>query len=194
MLIQQDFSQSSPKQIYRSEIFSLSTEIYFACNSTYTYAYTWHFINSASNTNTDLSANPTAQSSELVIQPYTLDYGVYKITFLVEITVELYGLLSNTVDTYIEIVPTGLAVFAIENGISSQLIGSSQSLILNPVAYSSDLDNYVAISSLTFEFYCTVLNTNDINPPIEQATSLRTFKTKQLTMTWNETCFNSPSM
>ena len=187
------FSQSWPKVIYRSKLFSLSTATLFACNVSYSTAYTWTLNILAGSTTrlVDLSANPTAQSSEIVMQANTLAYGLYQFRFRVDVTLSTSLVLSNTIETYIQIVPTGLNVFAIQNGIQSQLIGYNQEFILNPVEYTVDLDNLISPSSLTFQFYCRTTQLN-ANTQTSNRISLQMYKNNPaLPLKWNETCFDS---
>ena len=196
---QNSFTQSSPSLIFRSKMFSLKTVTYFACNFSYTSMNTWNLkrIDITPQINIVLSSNPTAQSGELVIQANTLDYGLYQFSFNVDITLlNIDGTKFNAViDTFIKIIPTGLAIFAIQNGISNILIGSGQSYILNPLAYSFDFDNYATITNLKFLFYCNSidLTSNLINTP--STIDLLKFKSdSKLAMAWNKTCFNSNSI
>ena len=191
MSIQQSFTQANPAQIFRSNIFSLSTTTLFACNVTYTSVYTWQ-LNGA-----DFVSNPTYHSAELVVQANTLFYGLYQFTCRVDITSDsfasLTNTLTNTVSTFISIIPTGLAVYAIQNGVSSQLIGSSQVFQLNPMAYSFDMDNLVSPISLQFQFYCKTLNSLNKNSSSSQYDLYSYKMNSSLTMTANETCFSSNS-
>ena len=89
-----------------------------------------------------------------------------------------------------------MAVFAIENGISSQMIGSNQQFILNPVEYSFDMDNLVSPVNLTFDFYCQTININQSSPLSfqEALQSLKTYLSKSsLILERNVTCFNNLS-
>jgi hypothetical protein len=143
----------------RSKQFSLSTATYFECDLSYTQAYLWTLnkINSGVTQLIDLSVNPTFDSSEIVIQSNTLDYGLFEFTIQVEIKV-LTSVLTSKVSTYVEIIPTGLVVYGLENGIQSISIGFSQTLILNPIKYSFDSGNMASISNLTFKFYCSSIS------------------------------------
>ena len=188
--------QSNPNRIYRSKLFSLSTSIYFACNTSSTYEYTWTLTLVDSGQNIDLTANPTYLSSELVIQSNTLTYGVYQFNVQVNVITSQYGTFTNTNQTFIQILPTGLAVFAIANGIESQLIGSSQPFVLNPVGFSFDMDNLVAPSNLVFDFYCQTISLTQSSSSSSQirSSSLKAYLTNSsLTLAWNTTCFDTLS-
>ena len=190
--IQQSYTQSNPGRIYRSALFSLSSITYFACNSSFTNSYAWSLTSMTSNANIALTTNPTLVSSELVIPANTLMYDLYKFTFIIQISTASNGILSNQVDTFIEIVPTGLAIFGIQNGISNVLIGSQQQFILNPAAYSLDFDAVVAPSSLAYTFYCIPILPSGVTTQITY--DLQTYLTNsKLPMTWDTTCFAANS-
>ena len=192
MTIQQSFSQSSPNQIYRSSLFSLSTSTYFACNSSYSRKYSWKLTLLDTLNAIDLKTNPSSSSSELVIQGNTLAYGLYEFKIQVDITMSDGSILSNSAATYIQIIPTGLAVFALQNGISNILVGSQQVFILDPATYSIDFDNLVLPSSLTYKFYCTTINLNTTLTTNKINIDLLTFQqNSSLLMDSNRTCFAS---
>ncbi len=200
LTLQEIFNQSNPKEIYRSKVFSLSPIIYFACNAPYSSRHTWSLSkidwSSLSWQAISMSVYPTASSVELVIQANTLAYGLYRFKFQVDITEKSNLLLSNNIETFIQIIPTGLNVFAIRNGIKNQLIGYNQEFTLSPAEYSKDLDDLILPSSLSFKFYCRTLNLNNnfkssqINL-IDLMTTLKTVPS--LPMNRTTTCFSSTS-
>jgi hypothetical protein len=171
-------------------------------NQTYALEYTWT-VNQISNTgnksNIDLAQNPTSYLSELILQANTLMYGLYEINLEVKlVTSDKSSPLSSLIKTYIQIIPTGIVVNAIENGISSILIGSQQNLTLNPSRYSFDLDHLIAPSQiLQFKFYCTTLLFNTtFNQSLSQIQEdLLKIKTSGISssLSRNRTCFNSIS-
>ena len=178
--------------IQRSKMIRLSTSLVFAlCNiSSHTIKYNWFAHRIEFSQLIDLSLNPTSSSSELVIHPNTLAYGVYNFVVQVDLSSELYGNLSTTADRQIEVIPTGVVVIAIANSVSSQLIGSNQSFTFNPAAYSYDPDEIVAPSSLTFDFYCTILNVNAASSySVSSDQSLKSYNS--ISTQWNQTCFRA---
>ena len=173
----------SPYRIKRSKMFSLSTSTYFVCNLTFNQSYKWtgNRLSLSGYSLIDLNANPSSFSSELVIQKNQFDYGIYEFTFEVEIN----GFRCN-ISTFIEIIPSGLAVYALENGIQSVTIGYEQSLTLDAPSFSFDFDNLVSSSNLTFKYYCSPneFNTDQID--------LASYKqNSSLIMAPNQTCFSS---
>ena len=195
------YTQSNPQVILRSKLFSLNTATYFSCNSSYTLTFRWKltFINSTSNVTIDLSSNPTWQSTMLVIQAYTLGFGLYAFNFQTNVTVTTSGgmFFTNNLTTYVQIVPTGLALYGIQDGVSGLQIGSQQSFSLNPALYSLDLDNLIQPNSLKYKFYCFTMKSNGLGNTIvntTQSVDLFTYKNNSLLqMNRNSTCFTSNS-
>ena len=202
VVLQQSFSSTSPKNIFRSNLFTISSVISFYCKTNFTYENKWTLTKIDPNTFAnlsaiDLSSNPSSQLSELVIKENTLAYGLYK--FLFQVIVKFNGnsqISSNLAETYIQIIPTGLAVFAIENGVSSVLIGTKQSFDLQPSMFSIDFDNIIQPSELNFTYYCKTVNLSDPNS-INNLTSkidLLSYKNNQtLVMDRNVNCFGNSS-
>ena len=196
------YTQTSPQAILRSKLFSLNTATYFSCNSSYTIAYKWSLKliqNSSSRISIDLSSNPTWQSTSLVIQAYTLSYGLYEFNFQTNATItkanNVVVALTNNLTTYVQIIPTGFAVFGLQNGVSGLLVGTQQSFILKPALYSLDLDSLVQPSSLQYKFYCFTINKNSITSVnTSQSIDLFTYKNNSLLQVKsNATCFQSNS-
>ena len=169
---------------------SLSTINVFACNSSFALSNSW----SLNPPSVDLSTNPTSLSSHLVIPANAIPYGLYEFSLLVNITLSNGSILSNTASTFFRIIPTGLAVFALQNGISRILIGSQQTLTLDPAAYSIDLDALVSPNSLQYTFYCHTVNLTSTLSTKQNNSDLLTYKTNPLlAMSSINTCFNSNS-
>ena len=102
----------------------------------------------------------------------TLSYGLYKFQF--QVTVTFNGksqISSNVAETYVQIIPTGLAVFGLENGVGSVMIGSKQSFRFEPSKYSIDLDYIIKADSLSFVYYCTTVNLSDPNSALNSIVS-----------------------
>ena len=199
--MEQSFSSSSPGLIQRSKILTISSVISFYCNTNFTYQNIWTLTqvnpkNLAPISIINLSTNPTSQSSELVIKENTLAYGLYIFQFQVLVSFNgMSQISSNVAVTYMQIVPTGLAVFSIANGVSSVLIGTNQLFSLQPSVYSMDLDNIIAPIQMTFAYYCKTVNLSDpnsINTPASQI-DLLSYKTNQAVLNWNQDCFVNSS-
>jgi hypothetical protein len=190
MITPMAYTLSSPAQIFRSSMFSLVTITYFGCNLTYTQANKWTLRRIDILTSMDLTTNPTSTQSELVIQANTLSYGTYEFTYQVSINTQNMIPLTSSISTYIQIMPTGLAVFALQNGISTLLIGFGQSQILNPSLYSFDFDMLAVMSGLKFKFYCVL---SSLSTTHSNQIDLATYKSNPFysSMNASQACFTS---
>lgn len=90
-----------------------------------------------------------------------MDYGIYEFKFKVNFLSDSI-IYSKTINTFIQIIPSGLAVYALQNGIQQIVIGYAQSLNLNPSNYSFDFDDLAQIQDLSFKFYCPPSNIVDL--------------------------------
>ena len=141
----------------------------------------------------DLTSNPTSSSTELLIRENTLEFGLYHFHLKVIVIFNTNKNVTNTDETFIEIIPTGLAVFALENGVSSTLIGSQQALTLSPGVFTKDMDEIITSDKLTFKFYCKTINSYSKNE-ISSSIDLAIYKNNAtLELIRNQTCFGSKS-
>ncbi|CAF1003732.1 unnamed protein product [Brachionus calyciflorus] len=148
-----------------------------------------------------LENNPTVNYSQLIITSNILKYGVYKLVHWVYVKVDTGYLrdipneIEQFADVYIQIVPGGIALFCLENGLDRIKIGKKQTLELNPIKYAYDMDFLVNPSSLNYSFYCISTNSSqnsqdiiDIN--FSESDNLYIFKNSENITLKNE-CFNS---
>jgi hypothetical protein len=163
-----------------------------------------HFSFSINSKVTSLNSNPTTAFAQLVVQPGTLDYGLYKFVYKVTMLDGIYNnLFVGQVATYVEIIPTGIVVSSLPNSLGGGTLetnlGLSQSITLDPPSYSYDLDKLANISALSFKFYCQVID-NGIQlgyPMLNYLNKidLYTFAYKNVnlpvSMNVNSTCFSS---
>jgi len=112
-----------------------------------------------------LNTNPTFTNAELVLQPQTLSYGLYRIVFTTtQILPNSTEKLSNSIYTFIRIVPSGLVISSLKlsqpmyGGTIEITRGSSQSIQFNPYLFSYDIDGVAVISNLKFEYSCQIVN------------------------------------
>lgn len=201
VIIEQSFTQTNPKIVLRSNQITLSTVTYFACNLSQTRTNAWSLNKVVQQqqqqqqlVNVSLTSNPSSFTPMLVIKENTLDYGLYMITYEVGLNTTINEYMKSNTTTFIKVIPTGLAVYALENGIASIRIGYKQSLKLQPSLYSIDFDYVISPNSLSFTFFCRVidLNQNKQNFLIEDKSDLKT-KLISNNSSWNETCFKSKS-
>jgi hypothetical protein len=124
-----------------------------------------------------LNTNPTMAYAELVLQPQTLSYGFYRIEFkATQIISNSTEKLSNSIDTFIEIVPSGLVISSLRlskpmfGGTIEITRGSSQSIQFNPYLFTYDIDGVAVITSLKFEYSCQIVNQATINATVRANT------------------------
>lgn len=61
----------------------------------------------------ELIDNPTQDYGQLVIQPGTLEYGLYKFVFSATMDVDIYR---SELEHFVKIVPTGIVIFSMKGG------------------------------------------------------------------------------
>jgi len=112
-----------------------------------------------------LKTNPTLAYAELVLQPQTLSYGLYRIVFTAtHILSNITEKLSNSIDTFISIIPSGLVISSLKlsrpmyGGTIEITRGSNQAIQFNPYLFTYDIDGVVVITSLKFEYSCQIVN------------------------------------
>ena len=194
----------SPIQAKRSKLFSLAGRIVFQCvneKSSLRNEKIWRVFAVDRSTGlvlyeVDLGTNPSKYYAELVLEPNTLSYGLFKLVF----GVKLAGM-STAIEsfTYLEIVPTGLALSAFKNAVNEITFGLNQTIQLKPVLYSIDLDSLADMSKLRFYFYCrTVDSANLLNPfPTSSGALVDLFSIKSGAISYAlsniNSCFDSAS-
>lgn len=202
LFFEEKFSIKSPKKVFQSTLFSISSIISFYCKTNFTYRNIWTLTQIDPNTfkklsNIDLSTNPTYRSSELVFVENVLEYGLYIVQYQVTLTFNGNSQKSsNIAKTYFEIVPTGIVVYAIENGVSGVLIGTKQSFNLRPSVFSMDFDNIVQPTELAFKYFCKMVNLSDpnsLNIRASQIDLLSFANNDSLIMDRNLNCFGNNS-
>lgn len=105
--------------------------------------------------------NPTVNYDQLVIQPNTLSYNLYKLVFQVSMTYN--NIYTSQAYSYFKLQPSGLVVLGIygaTGGTYQLALGLNQTFTLNPQKYSYDLDGIADFSKLNFTFYCQVIDNN----------------------------------
>jgi hypothetical protein len=112
-----------------------------------------------------LKTNPTLTYAELVLQPQTLSYGLYRIIFTAtQIFSYSTEKLSNSIDTFIRIVPSGLVISSLRlskpmfGGTIEITRGSNQAIQFNPYLFTYDIDGVAVITNLKFEYSCQIVN------------------------------------
>jgi len=144
--------------------------------------------------------NPTLNFAELVLQPNSLNYGIYRIVYSVTMSGTSNSVFTSQIDTFIQIFPTGLVISALK---SSQPIyggtieitrGFDQKIEFDPFINSFDIDSVAVMTSLTFKYSCQIIDSNTQNgypliPGTTQLIYLDDFKQSSSLASLN-TCFN----
>jgi len=124
-----------------------------------------------------LNTNPTLTYAELVLQPQTLSYGLYRIVFTAtQILSNSTEKLSNSIDTFIEIIRSGLVLSSLKlskpmyGGTIEITRGSSQSIQFDPYLFTYDIDGVAVITNLKFEYSCQIVNQATINATVRANT------------------------
>ena len=151
----------NPTVVMRSKMFSVVSITELDCAVTLKSVKKWLIYeinpNTASLKNLiDLADIVSAVSAEIFIPSNFLNYGIYRFIYQVSMDGDANSFF-ETVDTFIRIVPTGIAIFPFSGGIKEVSIAMGQSIDLDPGRYSYDLDGLISGTQLTYKFYCRLL-------------------------------------
>ena len=156
----------SPQVVKRSYYTVVTANPYFDCALTFTPSMLWVVENVSQITlnvtgTVDISTNPTRTSSSIGFNPNTLRYGLYKLTFVVNLTftdttTRQVITRSSSTSSYLQITYTGLNVYYY--GQTDLMIGSTQTIAMDAVNLSQDPDSYANLTRLSFKFSCMVYN------------------------------------
>lgn len=187
----------------RGDILKMSSNFSIDCTENVSPSYKWSIhrvdIDTMSETEFFLSNNPDLYQDTLIITGGRLGFGYHKISLYTLVTVDtknrknINNQFSATDYAYIRVIPTGIAVFCFDNYNKRFEIGSSQSLVLNPLTYSYDMDFLIDISSLQFKFFCFGINKTQPFPIDKNYFDLKNtvdLKQSQMINSKNE-CFDS---
>lgn len=160
-------SPASPVVLNRSATFTLNGSYLFASIYNYSMILDWSVYQIDNTTYSVLSkisfstANPTQSQLSFTLPGNSLPYGLFKIVFTVNISIVQNGVQFSVQDTtYLQTVPTGITVKVLPNSATNMTVGSLQSFTLDPVSYSVDSDDLLSMSSLSFKFYCRLVNSS----------------------------------
>jgi hypothetical protein len=193
---------SSWRKMFKSnDLIQLMGEIYINCSSSLLNQKEWTIfkgINPNEEQQIFLNNNPTINYADLVLQPQTLSYGVYKIVFTVKMANVVF---TDHAITYIQIIPSGLVLSALKlsqpmyGGTIEITRGQNQQIQFDPYLFTYDVDNVAVITSLTFKYSCQLIESNipkgyPLQPVTNQTIYLDEFKTNKSLSVLNP-CFNS---
>ena len=129
----------------------------------------------------------------MVLQPNTLSYDLYKITYQIlnPDTLQLLTLQCSA-STYINVTATGLSVYGLEYRITNLKIGFAQGFLLQPNTFTFDIDYIANISNLNFQFYCKkILKTDNSSFSTHDFGSELKYAQKNNLNPIGSTCFDS---
>ena len=161
-----------PKQFYRWEIIKIYVNFSFNINQDHIIRKKWNIYpilpdKALANTSIDLSDNPSVFTNKLIIKSNTLSYGLYKLKLEVELemnTIDGSTRYETFIETHIEIIAGGIALFSLENGLDFVKIGTEQGLVFNPLEHGYDMDFIINIKELqNVNFYCFKMEINQIS-------------------------------
>ena len=184
-----------PQQFKRSSIQKHTGQVNFnPAGLNFSSVYVWKIFDQ-NNNEISLISNPTANTIELNIAEKFFNYGLYRIVFNYSATIFATNEVQySEIDTYVEVIPSGIIVAGLQNSVTDALIGKMQAYELNPRSYSYDLDGLIHINSLTFTFYCKLIERNLGNINYLSNPNINDLKTaKDLNTLSDGSCFTSAS-
>ena len=154
----------------RNDLFSIVGKTNIKCDAFLANAKKWLIYeineqNGLDMNQIDLVNNPTINYAQLVIQPQTLNYGLYRFVYNVTMTYRINStIFSNQVYTCVRIEPSGLILSALSlsQGIYGGTIeisrGQQQPIAFNPYFNSYDIDSLLVITTLEFKYSCQIID------------------------------------
>ncbi|RNA05799.1 polycystic kidney disease 1-like 2 [Brachionus plicatilis] len=161
-----------PKKFFRSDIIIIHTDFKFNVDRDFTIRKKWTIFpifpnKTIKNKSFDLLNNPTVNTYNLVIKSNTLDYGLYLFKLHVELEVNLVNKMTRfekSIETHVQVLPGGIALFSLENGLEFVRIGTEQGLTFNTIKYAYDMDFIIKIHDLEYvNFYCFKMDIKHLN-------------------------------
>jgi hypothetical protein len=191
----------------RNDLFTLTGITTISCNSILTNQKKWLIYAINKQTGLDINKielfnNPTINYAQLVIQPQTLNYGLYKFVYVVTMSYTLNStVFSSQVSTYVKIEPSGLILssLSLRQGIYGGTIeisrGQQQTITFNPYLNSYDIDSILVITTLKFKYSCQLIDSNvESGFPLMPGTNATIFMDDikmNASLQIYEKCFNS---
>jgi hypothetical protein len=198
------FTQPRTQKI--SDLFSLIGLATIICNASLANKKQWFIYCVNPTTGLDLqqmilSANPTINYAELVLQPKTFTTGLYRFVFSLTMINPDGTALSSQVNSFVKIIPSGLVLSTLSlnqpmyGGRIEISRGQAQSISFNPFLFTYDIDSIVVITSLTFQYACQLIDSNKeqgypVVPVTNQSVYLSDIKKNNNFYIYN-TCFNN---
>jgi len=161
----------------RNDLFSLVGSTALSCNLVLSNEKKWLIFQINEQNGLDINQiqlfnNPTIDYAQLVIQPQTLNFGLYRFVYTVTMNIpsssadSSSSVFSGQISTYVQIKPSGLilSTLSLSQGIYGGTIeisrGQQQSITFNPYLNSYDIDSLIAITTLNFKYSCQLIDAN----------------------------------
>lgn len=162
------YSFKTPINLKQNTLINFVSETTVNCSLTLTNNKLWTIYELNEITGEDVQQifiknNPTINYAELVLQPKTLSFGLYKIVYSVTMSGTIF---TGSAETYIQITPSGIILSTLKSkqpiygGTIFITRGSNQQITFNPYTFSYDVDNVAVITSLTFKYSCQIIESN----------------------------------
>jgi hypothetical protein len=196
---------TNPVQYKKNDLISIVSVTTINCGSSLTNVKSWsiYMLNQMTGKAQQkmvINNNPTLNYAELVLQPQTLNYGVYRVVYTLKMSGANLTSFQSQIDTFIQIIPSGLVISALRSsqpmygGTIEITRGFDQQIQFNPFLNTYDIDSVAVITSLTFKYSCQIIDSNIQNgypqiPGTNQLIYLDDFKTNSSLSPLNY-CFN----
>jgi hypothetical protein len=191
---------SNPTVFKKNDLIQLTGQTTLNCSSSLLIQKEWTIFKVSTQIEQQifLKDNPTINYADLVLQPQTLSYGLYRIVLAVKMTNTVF---SDSDFTYIRIIPSGLVLSSLKlsqpmfGGTIEITRGQNQQIQFDPFLFTYDIDSEAVITSLTFKYSCQLIESNipkgyPLMPGTNQTIHLDEFKSNPSLSQLNA-CFNS---
>ena len=197
---------TNPAQYKKSDLIYIVSVTTLNCGSSLTNEKYWSIykLNSVTGVTDQtvvISDNPTINYAELVLQPNTLAYGMYRFVYTLSMVGMNLTSFRSQIDTFALIIPSGLVISALKSsqpmygGTIEISRGIDQLIQFDPFLNSYDIDSVAVLTSLTFKYSCQIIDSNvplgyPQIPGTSQFLNLYDFKTNMSLSSLNS-CFNT---
>jgi len=208
-IVSRSYPYNSPKIYKKSDLIDIKSVTAINCGSFLINEKSWliYMLNQLTGIYEQqifLTDNPTVNYAELVIQPNSLAYGLYRFIYTVKMTGTNSNSIQSQIDTFIQVIPSGLVISALKTskpmygGTIEITRGYDQEIKFNPFINSYDIDSVAVVTSLTFKYSCQIIDSNiELGypqiPGTNQMIYLDDFK-QNSSLTYLNTCFNQTGL
>jgi hypothetical protein len=190
-IVARTFSYKSPQIFKKSDLINLIGLTQINCISTLSNTKEWSIFLVSNNTGRDMTQillknNPTINYAELIVQPHTLAYGLYRFVFTVSMS-SASVMARESIDTFVEIQRTSDSLVISSLKLSRPMFGATieitrgfnQVIQFNPYLFTYDVDNVCDVMQLTFDYSCQMVNATNQTSTLNKMTNI-------------DSCFDSP--